>query len=54
MFFFCRANAHPIHRTSRSLQAETGIGDSLPVSRPNRESGERELGISGSDRGTLA
>ena len=25
-----------------------GIGDSLPDSRPNRESGERELGISGS------
>jgi hypothetical protein len=31
--------------------AESGIGDSLPVSRPNRESGERKLGISGSVRG---
>ena len=30
------------------IPAESGIGDSLPVSRPNRESGERELGISGS------
>jgi hypothetical protein len=30
--------------------AKSGIGDSLPDSRrPNRESGERELGISGSD-----
>ncbi len=28
--------------------AESGNGDSLPVSRPNREWGERELGISGS------
>ena len=28
------------------IPAESGIGDSLPVSRPNRESGERELGIS--------
>jgi hypothetical protein len=35
--------------------AESGnVGDSLrvPVSRPNRESGERELGISGSGSGT--
>ena len=30
------------------VPAESGNGDSLPVSRPNRESGERELGISGS------
>jgi hypothetical protein len=32
------------------LAKESGIGSSLPVSRPNRESGERdsELGISGS------
>ncbi len=30
------------------ISAESGIGDSLPDSRPNRESGERELGISGS------
>ena len=29
--------------------AESGNGGSLPVSPPNRESGERELGISGSD-----
>ncbi len=28
------------------ILAESGIGDSLPDSRPNRESGERELGIS--------
>ncbi len=28
----------------------SGIGNSLPVSRPNRESGERESGISGSAR----
>jgi hypothetical protein len=32
------------------IPAESGIGDSLPVSRPNRESGERELGIFGSAR----
>ena len=31
------------------VPAESGNGDSLPVSRPNRESGERELGISGSE-----
>jgi hypothetical protein len=30
------------------IPAESGIGGSLPVSRLNRESGERELGISGS------
>ena len=35
------------------ISAESGIGDSLPDSRPNRESGERELGISGSG-GALA
>ena len=33
------------------IPAESGIGDSLPDSRPNRESGERELGISGSGPG---
>jgi hypothetical protein len=33
--------------------AESGIGDSLPDSRPNRESGKRELGISGSDCAAL-
>ncbi len=32
--------------------SESEIGDSLPVSRPNRKSGERKLRISGSD-GTL-
>ncbi len=32
------------------IPAESGIGDSLPVSRPNRESGEQELGTSGSGR----
>jgi hypothetical protein len=31
--------------------AESGIADSLPDSRPNRESGERELGIFGSGLG---
>jgi hypothetical protein len=31
-----------------------GNSSSLPVSRPNRESGERELGISGSARSTSA
>jgi hypothetical protein len=30
------------------ITAEPGVGDSLPVSRQNREWGERELGISGS------
>ena len=29
--------------------SESEIGDSLPVSRPNRKSGERKLRISGSD-----
>jgi hypothetical protein len=39
------ANRDPDSR----FPAESGIGDSLcPDSRPNRESGERELGISGS------
>jgi hypothetical protein len=32
------------------IPAESGIADSLPVSRPNRESGEQELGTSGSGR----
>jgi hypothetical protein len=36
------------------IPAESGIGDSLPDSRPNGESGERELGISGSASGTHA
>jgi hypothetical protein len=30
-------------------ESESEIGDSLPVSRPNRKSGERKLRISGSD-----
>ncbi len=34
---------------SRSRPKISGNGDSLPVSRPNRESGGRKLGISGSD-----
>jgi hypothetical protein len=32
------------------VPAESGNGDSLPVSRPNREWGERELGIPGHGR----
>ncbi len=35
-----------IPRFPTRILAESGIGDSLPDSRPNRESGERELGIS--------
>jgi hypothetical protein len=33
------------------IPAESGIGDSLPVSRPNREWGERELGTQGRFQG---
>jgi hypothetical protein len=40
----------PEHFPPVRVPAESGNGDSLPVSRPNRESGERELWISGHGR----